>query len=167
MVIEFEGVIKNGNISDGKFYIITDEKIYVNFIENIKYKRKILLSLYEFMNEEWDHFKSVINKYNLYYKTLKNNNIVISFNGNEYDLLKGICKYYIRCSKPENYRNFYIDIYWANNNNLDEIKNVIYILETIFLNYDKIVKFIKHEIKRIIKENKEKFQESIEKIELF
>ena len=167
MIIKFEDIIENSNISSGKFYIITNDKIYVNFMENIKYKKKILLSLGEFINEEWDHFKSVINKHNPCYRTVKNNNIVINFDGNEYDLLRGIYKYYVRCSNPKGFNNFYIDIYWGNNDNLDEIKDVIHILETIFLNYDKIIEFIKYEIKRIIKENRKKFQEFLEKIESF
>jgi hypothetical protein len=167
MIIKFEDIIENGNISSGKFYIITNDKIYVNFIESIKYKKKILVSLGEFINEEWNYFKIIINKYNLFYKTIKNNNIVISFNGNEYDLLKGIYKYYVHCSNPKDFNNFYIDIYWRNNDNLDEIKDVIHILEIIFLNYDKIIEFIKYEIKRIIKENRKKIQEFLEKIELF
>jgi hypothetical protein len=164
MIIEFNDIVKIDNIFNGKFYITVDNKICIKFADNIECRKTILESLAEIVNKEWDKFINAISEYNFYCKVHENNKVSINFDG-KHSLLKGIYKYYIHCSKSKGRDKFYIDIYWKNDNNLKEIRDVIYILEIIFLNYDKIIELIKHEIKRIIKENKNKFQEFIEKIE--
>jgi hypothetical protein len=167
MIIEFNDAVKIDNIFSKKFYIAVDNKIYIKFSENIEYIKKILESLAEIVDKEWDKFAEAIIKYGFYYKVHESNKVRIIFDGNDHSLSEKIYKYYIYCSKSQKQDRFYIEIYWQNDNNLKEIKYVIHVLEIVFLNYDKIVKFIEDEIKRIIKENRDKFQEFFEKIKSF
>jgi predicted transcriptional regulator len=152
--------ITKNNLFNGKFFITFEDEIDFYFEDYVKYGKEFLESLKKIKNEEkWEVISIPYSKIRNFIKTYNENSVFVTMEKQEIELNSRKFRYCIRFYENNETDKPVIEIRFLDDDNLNKMDDIIYIFDLIIRNYEKIIEFIKSEIKRIIVENKEELKQ--------
>jgi len=152
--------VNNNNFFNGKFFITFEDEIDFYFEYYVKNRKEFLESLIKIKDEKkWEIITIPYSKFKNFIKTYDENNVFVTMEKQEIELNSKKFRYCIRFYENNKINKPIIEIRFLDDDDLNKMNDVIYIFDLIIRNYEKIIEFIKSEIKRIIIENKNELKQ--------